>query len=133
LAKTTAKNSTQATVKKTKAHQCAVFKKNAKKARHLYSTNKKQAKKINVTLKGLVKEQKRMPSSTKITKKVVKNQIMKLQIAKKKKVNRSLKYLEKHIKYTKAFKRSCAQKRVKSHKKHWRGQDIGQYLSIAAH
>jgi len=117
---------------KNQAHQCAIYKKNAKKARQLYSVNKKKVNRLNIQLKVLAKDQKRMPSSVKMAKKVVDHQITKLKFAKKKRLDRSLKYLEKHIQYTKAFKRSCAQNPVKPRKRKFKDQDIGKFLSIAS-
>lgn len=117
---------------KTKAHQCAVYKKNAKKAKKLYSVNKKQIKKLDKQLKVLSKDQKRMPANVKMANKVVKHTIKTLKISKKQKMAKTLKYLEKHVQYVKAAKRTCAQNRVKPRKKHFRGQDVGKLLSIAS-
>ena len=132
LSSTALAKSEKALTPKTKAHQCAVYKKNAKKARHLYKNNKKQAKRLDIQLKVLSKDQKRMPSSVKMAKRVVDTQIKKLKVNKKQKLAKSLKYLEKHIQYVKAAKRTCAQNRVKPLKRRFKGQDIGKYLSIAS-
>lgn len=115
-------------VKKTKAHQCAVYVKNAKKARHLYSVNRKQATNINHKMTVLKKDQKRVPASAKMAKVLVQKQLVRMEKGKKKSVKNSLKYLEKHIQYVKAAKRTCAQNRVKKVK----NQDIEKYLHIAA-
>ena len=119
---------------KTKAHQCAVFKKNAKKARKLYSKNKIAAIKINNQVKDLKKDRKQLPQKAEAAKKVVRKKIKKLAVAKDKRLVKSLKYLEKHIKYVKAAKRTCAanRTRVKPRPKYFKGQDIGKYLKIAS-
>ena len=118
---------------KTKAHQCAVFKKNAKKARKLYSANKIAAIKINKQVKVLKKDRKELPKKAAAAKNVVGKKIKKLAKAKDKKLVNSLKYLEKHIKYVKAAKRTCASHRVKKPRaKHFKGQDINKYLQVAS-
>lgn len=125
------KQSPKMTVK-TKAHQCAVYKKNAKKAKKLYSANKSKAKKINVQLKVLAKDAHRMPANVKLAKKVVSHQLHRLEVTKKKSLSLSLKYLEKHIQYVKAAQRTCAQNRAKPRTR-FKGQDVNKYLSIAAY
>lgn len=124
--------SEKAVAKKTKAHQCAVFKKNAKKARKLYSKNKIAAIKINKQVKVLKKDRKQLPKKAQAAKSVVGKKIKKLAKAKDRKLVNSLKYLEKHIKYVKAAKRTCAANRIKRKKRLFKGQDISKYLQVAA-
>lgn len=129
-----AKNKTM----KTKAHECAMYTKNAKKARQLYSENKTQAVAEFDQVKALKSDQKRMPANAKVAKQVVDRKIDSLYKAKRQHLMNSLKYLEKHIQYVKAAKRSCAshkatiKNKVKKQKM-FRGQDIDKYLSVASH
>ncbi len=92
---------------KTKNHQCAVYTKNAKKARRLYSQNKTQAVHENKQVQALKTDQRRMPASTKLAKNVVNKKIESLSRSKRQHLMNSLKYLEKHIQYVKAAKRTC--------------------------
>lgn len=120
-------------VEKNKAasYQCAVYKKNAKKAKHIYNAIRKKAKKMDKQLASLTKDQKRMPANVKTAKKLLDNQIAKLKVTKNKKLAKSMKYLEKHFQYKQAAK-TCAQNRVKQRSRRFKGQDIKQYLSIAS-
>ncbi len=122
---------------KTKAHECAMFTKNAKKARKLYTDNKSLAVKEFDQVKALKSDQKRMPANAKMAKQVVDRKINSLSKAKRQHLMNSLKYLEQHIQYVKAAKRSCAFHKVKikrtiKKEKNYRGQDIDKYLTVAS-
>ncbi len=122
---------------KTKAHECAMFTKNAKKARKLYTDNKSLAVKEFDQVKALQSDQKRMPANAKMAKQVVDRKIDSLSKAKRQHLMNSLKYLEKHIQYVKAAKRSCAFHKVKvknpiKKERKYRGQDIDKYLTVAS-
>ncbi len=119
---------------KTKLHQCAVYKNNALKAKKLYSENKKQMTRLERQLKHLSKDQSRMPASVPMAKKVVDSRIQKLKVDKKQRLARTLKYLEQHIEFSEAARKTCALnvKRKAPRKNHFRGQDISEFLHLAA-
>ena len=83
--------------KKTKAHHCAMFKRNAMKAKHLYALSRAKAQDLKNQVKDLKKDQKRLPAEAKTTKKIVIEKIHLLSDVKTQKLAISLKYLENHI------------------------------------
>ncbi len=95
---------------KSKAHHCAVFKNNAQKAKSRYGENRRQAEQLFTKIKKLQKNQQRLPANVQLAKKVVNRELEKLSLGKKQKLVLSLKYLEKHILYSRAAQRNCTSK-----------------------
>ena len=97
----------------TNSTKCSAAKKNARKAKKLYSVNKKKAKKIQAKLKTLVTNQKRMPASATSN---MSQQIQKLKKAKRSKLTKIKRYLMKHKQFKQSARRSCSKKRGKRKK-----------------
>ena len=110
-------------------NKCATLKKNAKKAQHLYVFNKKKAFHLKKRASVLKKDRKRMPANVRSAHKVINHEIHKLSEGKRKRLAISLKYLEKHIQFKKAAKRSCAKNRIK---RKFDGQKLERLLSVAS-
>ena len=89
--------------------KCSKDKKKAKKAKKLYTVNKKKAKKIHYKLQNLVMKQKRQPASV-AKKKKVKKMVKKLELAKRKKMMKVKRYLMKHKQFKQSAKKSCSEK-----------------------
>lgn len=97
------------------ASKCKKALKKAEKTQALYKKNRKQAFVLEKRMTVLKKDKKRMPSSVGLAHRVVNHEIYKLKTAKKKKMVKSLKLLERHINYVKQVERNCIKKK-RTHK-----------------
>lgn len=119
-------------ISKTKAHRCAVYKSHAIKAGHLYTVNKKQARQLYYKIQALQKDQKRMPQSVPLTKKILTKKIAKLDAGKKQRLATSLKYLEKHLQFKKAAIKTCSHSpKQKPHRKPKNIHHVPKLMTIA--
>ena len=99
------------------ATKCDNFKKNALMAKSLYKINKMKAKRLKRRAVELSKDKKKIPKKMKTTHRLMKQAIKKLSAGKRKRLANSLKYLEKHLRYKKAVKKSCIRARGKPKKR----------------
>ena len=95
---------------KTLAHHCAVYKKNAQKAKARYNVNKKELDRLEVKLNVLEEDRRQMPSSTRMARMVLSKEMQSLRHEHRKNLDQSKFFLSKHIEYTKAVLRTCAQR-----------------------
>ncbi len=109
FASTASASNEQKAIEKTRAHHCAVYKKNAQKSKARYDSSKKQLDVLEVKLKVLGEEQKRMPSSTRMANLVVTKKMQTLRKEHRQSLKESKTNLANHIEYTKAVMRACAQ------------------------
>jgi hypothetical protein len=99
----------QKAVNKTRAYQCATYKKNAQKAKHRYHKNKKELDRLEVKLKVLSEDHLRMPAEARMASLVVSKKMEALRKQQRRNIAASKLLLAKHIEYTRAVQKACVQ------------------------
>lgn len=112
-------------------NKCQILKKNAKKAKSLYSLHKKRAYTLGKQVKVLKKDKKRIPTNVQTAHRLINHEIHKLSTGNKKRLAISQKYWQQHIQLKKAVKRNCA--RILFRPKRFDGFKYKKVMSLASH